>query len=195
MTFPFFAQQQFQSAAHWQLIAKETAARLDLINILKADRSGSRPRLYLQDTDKTPFGQAFRVCLMTELINGDFLLSETPDGPFNLRWEIQPVYRNAGRLKPQGVPEALAEWVWEFFTGLRWTTRGILTTHSEIILTTRVTIGKDSPSNTIKSYSDVFYINDGDWDNYQIVNGFPRTIAAQDEAWRIRLARQGLLAQ
>lgn len=198
----YLRQQQLQSATHWLLIAKLTAERLssdpDLVDILQPDPRGNRPPIYVQDSDKTPFGQAFLSCLITELKDNKFKLSDIPDGPINLRWDIQPVYRNADRPKPFfGIPFEVLGSAWTLLFG-NWNTTDFMATHSEIIITTRVTIGKDSVSNIIKSYTDIFYINDGDWDNYQVDasgNVFSRSIAGKDEAWRRRLAQQGLLSQ
>jgi len=205
-TFPYSTQQQLQSASHWQQIAELTVARLtsdpDLVDILKPDSGGSRPIIYVQTSDGSPFGEAFRGYLITKLRDAHFLLSDTPDGPINLRWSIQLVGRNAERPKQfLGVPATVLEMAWILLFGY-WDTTDFMVPQTEVILTTRVTIGKDpikdSVGNIIKRYSDTFYINDGDWDNYQVAasgNAFSRSIAGQDEAWRQRLRQRGLLSE
>ena len=203
-TFPLTSQEQFQSATHWQQVAHRTFLRLQNEALLKPDSGGNRPRIYVQAPDespfKSPFDRAFRNYLITALNSANFLLADTDDAPICINWDPQLVARNPERLKPQGFPEFVAEAVWEFFSGMRWTTRGPLVSHTELILTTWITVGGKGPkpSRIVKSYSDTFYINDGDWDNYQVAaspNGFSRSIAARDEAWRRRLAQQGLLSQ
>ena len=198
----YFYQQQLQSATHWQLIAKLTTERLssdpDLLDFLKSQSGGSPPRISIQSSDKSPFGQAFRGYLITELKNAHFLLSETPDGPINLRWSTQLVNRNKERVRQfLGVPASIVLLVGTILFGNGWHTGDYMIPHTEVVLTTRVTIGEDSVVNTIKSYSDIFYINDGDGNNYYAAatNAFSRSIAGKDEAWRIRLAREGWLSQ
>jgi len=192
-TFSYSSQQQLQSATHWQIIAQLTTARLssdpDLLDILKPYSGGSRRRIHVQTSDKSPFDEAFRKYLITELINAHFLLSDTPnDAPVRIHWDLQLISCNPERLKPQGWPEAVAEALWEFLSGTRWTKRGLMVTHTELILTTRITVGKDSPAYIIKSYSDTFYINDEDWNNYNYQlaasSDFPRSMTSKEETWR-----------
>jgi hypothetical protein len=197
-TFPLTSQEQFQSATHWQRIAQRTILRLqNEVDLLKPDSAGSRPRIHVQTSDESPFGRAFRNYLITELINANFLLADD-DAPILISWGLQLVPRDPVRLKPQGFPEFVAEAVWEFFSGARWTTRGHLVSHTELILTTRIAVGEDSPEHTVRSYSDTFYINDGDWNNYQVAangNAFSRSIAGKEETWKRRLEQQGLLSR
>lgn len=196
---PYSSQRQLQSATDWQRIAKLVKDRLSsdpaLLEALKPDSSGLRPRIHVQTSDQSPFGDAFRNYLITELIDAHFPLSDTPgDASVKIRWDYQLITRYPERLKPLGAPEYVAGAVWRILSGRGWNTSGIMTPHTELLLTTRVTGGGDSPARIIKGYSDTFYINDGDWDNYNYQPAV-RSIAAQDEAWRKKFERQGLLSR
>lgn len=205
----YFREQQLQSATHWQLIAKMTAERLssnpDLLDLLKSQSDGYSTRISVQNSDNSPFGQAFRELLITELMKYNFLLSDATDGPVNIHWSTQLVSRNKERPRQfLGVPAFVLQAAGFILVGNGWATSDFRIPRTEVILTTRVTIGKDSVANTIKSYNDIFYINNGDWINYCNNNDyinylsdnvFSRSIAGQDEAWRKKFAEQGRLSQ
>jgi hypothetical protein len=192
-TFPFTTQNQLQSATHWQIMAKQGAER------------GTAPVIFIRKDDNSPFGVAFREYLITELmqINPRFRISNDSSQPVHIIWDTQLVYRNPERLKPEGFPELVLEAAWEFLTGFRWTTRGPLVSHAELILTTRVMIrgSADRPPMELARYSDTFYVNDTDLSNYGSYGvtaqgtNYWRSIAGHDEAWRIRLAREGWLSR
>lgn len=202
----YFRQQQLQSVTHWQLIAKLTTERIssdrDVAPLLKPDSQGNRQSIHVEDTDKSEFGKALQSCLITELRNQQFVLSDGVDEPINLRWTTQIVNRNAVRPKTfLGVPAFIVQVAGFILTGDGWGTTDVAVPKTEVLLTTYVTTGKDSPAHIVKSWSDIFYINEGDTANYlvQVASAVhpvhPRSIAAKDEAWRIRLAKQGLLSQ
>jgi len=197
-TYPVSLQKHIQSATHWQNIAKLTVERLSsnphLTDIVKSDHKTSS-RVYVQTNDKSPFDTAFRKYLTTELINAGFGISESLDTPVRIYWDVQLVSRDKNRWKPgPGVPEFIGEGLVWFFTGIRWNTTDFWAPNTELILTTKFTIGEDKPQNIAGVYSDTFYINNEDWANYDFQDSHPRSIAAQDEAWKRRLARQGLLS-
>lgn len=209
--YTYSVQRQLQSATHWQQIARQTAERLSsdplLLDVVKNHYGKSTPCIYIKTEDKSTFDMAFRKYLMTELINAGFSFPKDPnDSPVRIYWDLQLVDRNQERLKPIGIPEFIADVVVRFLTGISWNTGDLLVPHTELIVTTRFTVGDDLPSNIIRSYSDTYYINNGDSNNfYQMANAnhfqaqayavHPRSIAAKNEAWRIKLAQQGLLSQ
>jgi hypothetical protein len=209
LNFDYSAQRQFQSARHWEVIAKELLSDLlseqdrnpKFVDLIKTKSGESQQRVFVQNSDRVPFEEAFRRYLTTELIMAGFLLSDTADdAAIRIHWDIQLVNRNRNRLQPIGMPEAVASEVVAFLTGIRWTTSDIGAPHTEVIHTTRVTVGGESLAHTIRSYSKTYYINDGDWENYNYQlaassSVHPRSIRAKDEAWKTKLKQQGLLAQ
>lgn len=189
-------QGQLQSAMHWQLMARENAERVNDALSRLIVKDGIAPVIFVGMDDKSPFGVAFREYLITELmqINPRFLISNDPGQPFHITWNTQLVYRDAERIKPEGLFETVGESLWQFFTGLRWTTYSPLVSHAELIHTTMIT--KDKLD--LARYSDTYYVNDTDLINYDYRMAapggiHPRSIAAQDEAWRMKLALEGRL--
>jgi hypothetical protein len=205
MTFPLTTQTQLQSATHWQVIAKGNAQRVNSVLIdqgyVKPD--GSEPIIFIANNDNSSFGVAYREYLITELklINPRVRISDIPGVPIHVRADTQMVYRNPDRLKPEGLIEGVAEFTWELLTGSRWTTRGPLVSHAELILTTRVMVYGAQGHHPVElaRYSDTFYVNDGDMYNYNYGAGQDRnywkSIAGQDEAWKNRLAQQGWITK
>jgi hypothetical protein len=137
----------------------------------------------------------------SQLMDAHFLLAGNPDdGPINVRWSTQLVSRNKERAKTfYGVPAFVIGLVGTILIGNGWYTTDVMVPHTEVSLTTKFTIGQDSVEKTIKRYSDIFYINDEDCNNYYQMaasdNVFSRSIAGKDEAWRMRLAQQGWLSK
>lgn len=174
-TFPYSFQQQLQSASHWELIAKSTIE--DLCTTLVGGPDQSRPPIYVQSSDKSPFGRAFRTYLITELINSGFSISSSPDKSISVNWEVQLIRRNAERLKPllPGLPAVIIGAAATVLSGPGWDTTNHRVPHTELILTTTVTrtegilaansktyfITRDGPRKTW-----TFYINYQERNNY-----------------------------
>ena len=201
-TYPASLQQHVQSATHWQSQARLTVERLsanaNLPEIFKSHYKTYSPRVYVQANDRSSFDVAFRKYLITELVNAGYGISGDPDSPVRIYWDFQLVDRNKDRWKPgPGVPEFIAEAAVWLLTGIRWNTTDLWAPNTELILTTRFTIGDDKPQNIVPGgvYSDTFYINNDDWTNYwALQDAYPGTIGAKEEAWKRRLDRQGLLS-
>ena len=195
-------QKHVQSATHWQNQARVTVERLktnpQLPDILQSYYKGRSPGVYVQTSDQTPFDKAFRKYLITELVNNGYTISESLDSPVRIYWDFQLVDRNKKRWLPRPGPvEFAAETVVWFFTSLRWNTTDFYAPKTELILTTRFTVGDDKPQNIVANgvYSDTFYINKDDWVNYaNLYQTSPRSVAAKDEAWKQKLGKEGLLA-
>ena len=186
-TFPYSFQQQLQSASHWELIAKSTIE--DLYTGLVGGPDQPQP-IYVQSSDKSPFGRAFRTYLITKLIKSGFKISSSPDKSISVNWSVQLIRRNAERRKPAlpGLHNAIATAGWT----AGWTARAFghnaplatyavaselvallmdhelnqTTTdhkvpHTELILTTTVT-----GTQGILAATKTYYINDQDRNNY-----------------------------
>jgi hypothetical protein len=161
-TFPYSFQQQFQSASHWELIAKSTIE--DLCTTLVGGPGQPRPHIYVQSSDKSPFGRAFRTYLITELIKSGFSISSSPDKSTSINWEVQLIRRNAERWKPAlpGLPAEVIGAAVSVLSGFGWNTTGKKVPHTELILTTTV----KRPEGILAANSKTFYINDQERNNY-----------------------------
>jgi len=204
MTYPLVTQNQIQSATHWQVIAKGNAQRVCQVLNPYVKPEPPESVIFISNNDNTAFGVAYREYLITEmkLINSNIRISELPNVPIHVITDTQIVYRNPDRWKPEGLVEGVAEFVWELLTGTRWTTRGPLVSHAELILTSRIMIYgvKGYPPVELARYSDTYYINDGDMSNYYSgVAGqgrnYWKSIAGRDEAWRMRLTQEGWISK
>jgi hypothetical protein len=196
VTFNAPTQQHVQSASHWESLARTTVERLSRNPHLPGLLNSG---IYVQANDKSLFDRAYRKYLITALNNAGYVVSESLDSPVGIYWDVQVVKRNKQRWLPRpGAPEFVAETVVWAFTGLRWNTTDFFDPQTEGILTTRFTTGGDKSQNIVAEgvYSDTFYINDADWVNYaDAFQGYsPRSIAANDEAWKRKFSQEGLLS-
>jgi hypothetical protein len=194
-------QPQLQSATHWQQLARITSDRLTsdsaLLDNVKKHYKNTESSVCILNYGTSPFDIAFYKYLTTEFVNSGYTILDNDNSPIKINWEIQLVNRNKDRGKPLlGIPEFIADGVVRLLTGISWNTSDYLTPHTEVIMTTRITIGPDIPSNIARSYSDTFYINDEDWANYvspkQAV--YARSIAGKEEMWKMKLRQKGLLS-
>jgi hypothetical protein len=98
LNFDYSAQRQFQSATHWQKIARELITGLNndefIVTSIKPSSGGSRKSIFVQNSDRTTFDEAFRRYLTTELIMAGFLLSDAADdAAIRIHWDLQLVIR------------------------------------------------------------------------------------------------------
>ncbi len=189
-TFPYSFQQQLQSASHWELIAKSTIE--DLYTSLVGGPDQPRPPIYVQSSDKSPFGRAYRTYLITELIKSGFYISDSPDKSISVNWSVQLIRRNVERRKPAlpGLHNAIATVAWTAgWTAhlvaplapaiiaseagallldheLYGTTTDHKVPHTELILTTMVT----RTQGILAANSKTYYINEQDRNNYWVSN-------------------------
>lgn len=162
-TFPYSFQQQLQSASHWDFIAKSIVE--DLQTTLVGGLDQPRLFIYIQNTDKSPFGKAFRTYLTTHLINSGFSISGSPDkATISVNWSVQLIRRNAERIKPvlPGVPAFIIGTAVTVLAGPGWNTTDCRTPHTEIILTLTFTRKEEILAVDTKT----FYINDQERNNY-----------------------------
>jgi hypothetical protein len=157
-TFPYSFQEQLQSASHWQLIAKSTIQ--DLCTTLVGAPGKPPSPIYVQSSDKSPFGRAFQAYLITELIKSGFSISSSPDNSISVNWSVQLIRRNAERRKPDlpGLPAGVLGAAVTVLSGPGWNTTGRKVPHTELILTTTVT----RTQGILAANSKTYYINDQD---------------------------------
>jgi hypothetical protein len=177
--YPYSSQEKMQAAEHWQVFASEVAAEVAA--------SGTRGPVYIQgrtdatknssaptaeSNDRTPFDQAFHGFLITELRKRDIPVSPHPEEtPLHIDWNVQRVVHQADRSKPPplsplgwltgGIPVLVASPFVDvspvFGTGAL--------PRCEVIITTQLT-NIETRAVPVRN-SDVYYINDRDWQHYE----------------------------
>jgi hypothetical protein len=162
--YPYTLQQHMQAAHHWQVLATQAVEEL----VAKGEPGPSREPVYIQRDEsedcvqrpyRTPFDRAFRGFLITELAKQGIPVSLNPENPLRICWDVQLVVHNADRINPLsfGVLGELAPPpdIWQG-------TAGRPLPHSEVIITTTTT----NRGEILSRNSNIFYINDQDWQHY-----------------------------
>jgi hypothetical protein len=156
--YPYTLQQHMQAAHHWDALASQIVGQL-----MAGLRSGSVPSrewVYVEDHEyRSPFDQAFRSFLITELRKQNFPVSFNPNNPLKIGWDVQLVVHHGPRRNPRsfGLLDGL-------FLNLdvRQGSHGGPLPHSEVIITTTIS---DEGLVWLRD-STVFYINDEDQQHY-----------------------------
>ena len=157
-TYPYTLQQYMQAAHHWDVLATQIVGKL-----IAGLQSGSIPStewVYVEDHGyRSPFNQAFRSFLITELRKQNLAVSSNPNNLLKIDWDVQLVVHNAYRRNPHSLgllgDLALGLDVWQG-------TYGGPLPHSEVIINTTIT---DEGLVWLRD-SAVFYINDEDQQHY-----------------------------
>jgi hypothetical protein len=157
-TYPYSLQQHMQAAHHWDVLATRVVS--ELAASLKGGSAPSTEWVYVEDYEgRSPFNQAFRSFLITELRKQNIPVSFNPNNPLKIDWDVQLVVHKADRQNPRSIGL-----LGELVLGLNiWqgTHDGPLP-HSEVIVTTTIT---DDGLIWLRD-STVFYINDADQQHY-----------------------------
>lgn len=118
-TYPYTEQQQMQAAHHWRVLASQVVGEL----ITRGELGSSIEPVYIQNKDQSPFGQAFRSFLKTELTKQGIPVSPYENDrdtrqlpelceprdipilpyqnyPLKICWHVQLVTHQADRIKP-----------------------------------------------------------------------------------------------
>ncbi len=90
-SYPYSLQKKMQAANHWQVLAKDIGN--DIYTISEAGTLGSQP-LKITTHDNSPFTQAFRSLLATELLGSGIGLTNDPNAKHELFWSVQQVKHN-----------------------------------------------------------------------------------------------------
>jgi len=94
--YPFSTEKKMQSPHHWDMLAK------NVVKVFFPSPECGVPRpptesVYVNDSDKSPFGRAFRTFLMSELENRAIRLSSNEDNSTNISWAVQLVEYESNR--------------------------------------------------------------------------------------------------
>jgi hypothetical protein len=153
-TYPYSLQQQMQAAEHWQALAVKMVENLP---------SGTEP-VYLPEDDDSPFEQALRSFLETELTQRGIPLAPTASQGLTLTWDTQPIWHGGWRYKPHlPFPVFLLEPL-AFLVSPGVATGGL--PHYEVIVTTKIF----RQDHRLWQDGSIFYVNDADWWHYMPSN-------------------------
>ena len=161
--YPYTLQQHMQAAHHWDVLAGEVVGNV-AVSLMDGPVTLAGP-VYVRDHDgRSPFDRAFRSFLITELRkHGVWISLEGANSAdinhgnyFVINWDVQLVVHNAYRSNPP-----LGD-VWQG-------THDRPLPHSEVIITTTTT----NRGVIVSRRSDIFYINDEDWQHYWSIPGAP----------------------
>ncbi len=111
-TYPYTFQQQMQAAHHWRVLANQVAEQAAAA--IKASPDASIKPVYVRSDDLSPFGQAYRSFLITELIQHGIVVSPyhkpctvrdifaplSDSNHFEICWNVQVLVHYADRIKP-----------------------------------------------------------------------------------------------
>lgn len=201
----FTTQKHLQAAQHWQILAQDFSTQFAaaLQKQILSNQPGTghayegednktaflsnAQYIFIQTNDVSPFGKAFKTCLISDLTSRGFTITTSPEMAMQLRWGVQKIVHKTNRISapfPGGATAMAAIGygvykVWDknssAFPGLIATgatidllaqTNGFLfptkTPTAEILLT--MTLSKDSIlyGRTTQAY----YVNAPDLDHY-----------------------------
>jgi hypothetical protein len=160
-TYPYTLQQHMQAAHHWDVLARQVANEVAAI-IRDGPLSSTEPVHVRNHDDRSPFDEAFRGFLITELIEQGVWVplqgvnsgSVLRDNHLEINWDMQLVVHNAYRTNPLsfGLSQDVGQGTHD----------GPLP-HSEAIITVTTTYR----GTILSRNSNVFYLNDADLQQYK----------------------------
>ncbi len=184
-SYPYSTQKQMQAAEHWQILAKDIGNDISLLT--GSENFISQP-LSVTTYDNSPFSQAFRSLLTTELVNSGIRLTNSSGG-YELYWSVQQVSHQTSRSHTKVPPgtylgmSALGYGVYKLWTdstqfaeflavgagaealrGLAYLDTKL--PHNEIII--NINIQKEDE--LVYRFSNIYYINDLDTGHYFFSN-------------------------
>lgn len=191
-------QQKMQASEHWNVLANKVAGEVkstidslpvypvastssDFGHASPDAKSGSQTSanmlllmnakgpIFISDADRSPFGNAMRTILTTELIKRELSVTSDENSPFKLNWEVQPVFHQSSRKNNDGlltilfidIPQQI------IFGETDWPNKE--KPHSEVIITFKLM--KDD-RNLLRN-TEIFYVNSADRDHYWDISQQP----------------------
>ncbi|HOI95112.1 MAG TPA: hypothetical protein PK250_10445 [Syntrophobacter fumaroxidans] len=172
--FPQTYQPKMQAAYHWQWFA-EKVAQEQVLPLFVKPGSSKHPKspivrervqpVYIQQSDQSPFGTAFRTYMTMVLRNKGVPVVDSQDGALKLGWSIQLVNHNRSEINPPP-PGVIAT----AGVVLGWLVAGASpghfcesVPHTEIMITCEISQGGLT---NLSQQTYTFYIPDEDADNY-----------------------------
>lgn len=154
---PMALQPKVQSVSQWGVLSKDIAGRVKLAMENHPDLS--KESIYVQSSDKSSFGNAFRSMLTDELMNQGLLITSNEKNTIIIDWTVQKVQHEADRNNQLGLFQIIGKGLASIFVGgVDWGN----SPPSEIIITFSAT--KDDT--VLMRRSHVYYINGQDQDHY-----------------------------
>lgn len=139
--FKFITQDKMQAAKHWKAFAKDFTVYLGTV---MENRPNDPNILYISNYDKSSFGKSFHNLLLSELKDRGFTISLCEEGNIKINWEVQVIEHKAVRkTKTLSATKSVP--------------------HQEVVITA---YGIIHDNYYLASYTDIFYINELDYDQY-----------------------------
>lgn len=189
-SYPVTTQNKMQAVHHWDVLAADVADRLKTTIDLTFPDATVKPPVFIRFTkeyEDVPFGKAFYHLLRTQLVQrGVNVVTNTEySDTLLLDYDMQVVFHKDRRLTypTPGIFTALGGGVWLMAHGAEhWDPSGLAAlpalvaadayalserympgeTNTEVLISTTVT----SNDQYIFGYNDIYYINDGDYEQY-----------------------------
>lgn len=194
--YPLTAQLKMQAAYHWDILAKDLAARLKETVKTSFPNAIKKPAIFVKFTnaqEKVPFGKAFFNLFTARLVQEKLVVMDNSNARYGktllVEYDMQVIHHKDRRLTylPPGAFTALAAGVWLVAQAQdRWKYPGLAAlpftaagdansymeyylpgeTNTEVIITTTATMNQQY----IFSDARIYYINEGDFDHYENIN-------------------------
>ena len=94
--YKYTTQKHMQATQHWDKLARVTLQKFFSSQGCPTLIPPAEP-VYVSNSDKSPFGRAFRTFLVTELENHGFRVSFDPANPLKIGWAVQIVEYGSDR--------------------------------------------------------------------------------------------------
>lgn len=186
-TYPLTEQHKMQAAHHWQVLADYEAK--GIVHHINGQS------LHVKEGGKTSFDQTFRQLLISELVNDGATVMVSPNAAVEVSYDVNVVvHKDRGPIRhPEGaltaltlgvalVDNAFSNWSNPEIVALPLAVAGDVFSGNlvseedyEVAITTRVT----QHGKLLHSSTNLYYINPGDKDHYEMEKKAPTTRAVR----------------
>lgn len=192
-SYPMTHQERMQASEHWRFLAKDISKQVisavcpEIIDTSTVSGPNLSPELsqkspvqgfystcqvrdafFISNADPSPFGQAMRTFLKTELTIQGLNITSNPNSPFELKWDVQPVVHKAERVSGHsGIFAGFGEILRSLVAGEMdndYRTKP----QTEMIISYELVKKEKDITSKILSGNRIYYINDVDRDHYEV---------------------------
>jgi len=192
-SYPMTYQERMQASEHWRFLAKDISMQVisavcpEIIDTPTGSGPNLSPEFYqkspiqgfhstcqvrdaffISNADPSPFGQAMKTFLKTELISKGLTISSNPNCPFELKWDVQPVVHKAERVSGHsGIFVGFGEILRSLVAGDMGNDH-CTKPHTEMIITYELNKREKEVKREILRGTRIYYVNDEDGDHYEV---------------------------
>lgn len=191
--YPMTHQEKMQASEHWRFLAKDISKQVisavcpEIVDTPTASGPNLSPEvtqkspiqgfystcqvrdaIFISNADPSPFGQALRTFLKTELTSQGLSITSNPDCPYELKWEVQRVVHKAERVSGHsGIFVGFVEILLSLAAGEMDNAYRTKPQTEMIISYVLVKKEKEIKSEIVRG-TRIYYINDADGDHYEL---------------------------